>query len=233
MKRPLSAPLKALLLVGLFVLPAALFYIMVYGGYHRVKRLRFYGPHRIEWRRERGQTFADTLYYQVPVFSGEDLAGNIYKTDSLKGYVSLVQVLDGALFNSLPKEIVYFGSEALGTFPQLRMLTVFRNQAPRNFNYPWRLTSKLANDSLRWHFMIMEASECDSLVYRGLFASLQRDSLAYDPAGMVLLDKEQHIRGYYNPLLLKDLENMKKEIQHLYREYELAFKTHTLVRIVD
>lgn len=233
MNRPLSTPLKILLLVGLFVLPAAIFYVMVYGGYHKVRRLRFYGPHKVVTNTQRGQTVTDTIFFILPSFSGKDFLGLTYQSDSLLGYVTLVHVLDGRLFRTLPKEIVYFGSEALSTFPDLRMLTIFRNQFPPDFTFPSRLTSRLAGDSLRWHFMVMDSTACDNLVTKGLFATEKTDSLAYDPAGMVLLDKEHHIRGYYNPVLQADINTMKKEIQHLYREYELAFKTHRLVRFVD
>lgn len=233
MNRPLSTPVKILLLVGLFVLPAALFYIMVYGGYHKVHRLRFYGPHKAVTHTQRGQTVTDTVYFTLPSFSGVDFTGKFYHSDSLLGYVTLIHVLDGRLFRTLPKEIVYFGSEALGTFKELRMLTIFRNQFPADFTFPTRLTSRLAGDSLRWHFVAMDSTSCDNLVREGLFATEKADSLAYDPAGIVLVDKEHHIRGYYNPVLQADINNMKKEVQHLYREYELAFKTHRLVRFVD
>lgn len=219
--------------MGLLVFPTVLFYLMVYGGYHKVRRLRFYGPHKAVSRLERGQTVMDTIYFSLPSFSGKDFFGQPYHSDSLLGYVTLMHVLDGQIFRALPKEIVYFGSEALGTFPDLRMLTIFRNQFPTDFSFPSRLTSRLAKDSLRWHFAVLDSTSCDLLIRQGLFATDNPDSLAYDPAGIVLVDKEHHIRGYYNPVLLADINNMKKEVQHLYREYELAFKTHRLVRFVD
>jgi hypothetical protein len=220
-------------LVGLFVLPAAIFYMMVYGGYHRVHRLRFYGPHNTVTRTQRGQSVVDTIYFTLTPFSGLDYLGRPYHSDSLLGYVTLVHVLDGRIFRALPKEIVYFGSEALGTFPDLRMVTIFRNRFPADFSFPSRLTSRLAKDSLRWHFVVLDSASCDLLIRQGLFATENPDSLAYDPAGIALLDKEHHIRGYYNPVLLADINDMKKEVQHLYKEYELAFKTHRLVRFVD
>lgn len=233
MSRPLPGYLKALLLAGLFVLPAALFYIMVYGGHHKVHRLRFFGPHQAVTLKQRGQSVRDTVYFTVHSFTGKDFQGNNYSSDSLSGYVTLVHVLDGEMFKNLPKEIVYFGAEALNTFKDLRMLTVFRSHFPEQFVFPWKLTDRLTGDSLRWHFIAMEGPLCDSLVFRGLFATEKPDSLGYDPAGIVLLDKEQHIRGYYNPVFQTDINNMRKEVQHLYREYELAFKTHRLVRFVD
>ncbi|MCS6982252.1 MAG: hypothetical protein NZM65_08665 [Flavobacteriales bacterium] len=206
---------------------------MVYGGYHRVKRLRFYGPHQVQQVKSRGRLRTDTLYFTVPSFQGFDYAGQVYSSDSLKGKTVLIHVLDAHQFDSLPKQIIYAAAEALDAFPDLRFVTVFVPGFPASFRFPFGLTPRLQGDSLRWHFVRMDSVACQSLLHQGLFARADSSAPQFDPASLVLLDRQGHIRGYYSPVFQTDLQNMKKEILHLFREYELAFKTHRLVRVVD
>jgi len=225
----LSKPLKFALLVALFIGPALVFYLMIYGGYHKVKRLRFYGPHTWETYVIKGKTKIDTLYFTLPKFFGFDYLNHTYNSDSLEGKTYIAQILDGALFDSVPKEVVFSACELMDSYPNLFLLTIFIEKFPAKFKFPSRVTRRLEDDSIRWHFISVPRSYTDLIIKNGFFAT-SKDSLEFDPASFVLIDRDGHIRGYYNPILLQDIQNMKKEVVHLFREYELEFKAHKLVR---
>ena len=226
---------QALILLVLFVAPAAVFYFLVYAGVHKVNRLKFYGPKTIEVKKVRGAEIADTSYHEIPSFSLNRLTVNgmpKFHSDSLKGRIYLAHFLDRSLMQDIPKEIIYACSEILPAFPDLYWITFWdkaEDYSPA-ITLPSSRTKKLKGMDERW----IELAGPDSLVqkikWNGYFKADPAEEEKIDPASVALIDKEGRIRSYFNPVKQTDISNIKKEILLLNKEYELSFKTHRFIR---
>lgn len=229
---------KAVLLGVLFVLPAAIFYFLIYAGVHKVNRLHFYGPKTITHKTVRGAQVADTTYHEIPAFSLTDVS----RTDSvpfpsanLQGRLYLAHFLDRRYLKDIPKEITYAASEILPEFPELRWITIWEHADSATFDYtkPADRTRKLETAGHQW----VELTGNDSLVQylrrEGYFKKDPTSPETFDPSCVVLVDKEGRIRSYFNPVMQAEISNIKKEIILLYKEYELAYKTHRFIEFED
>lgn len=229
---------KALLLFVLFILPAAIFYFLIYAGVHKVNRLHFYGPKTITYKTVRGAQVADTTYHEIPAFSLRDVS----RTDSvpfpsknLEGKLYLAHFLDRAYLKDIPKEITYAASELLPEFPEVRWVTIWEHADSATITYtkPADRTRKLEKAGHQW----VELTGNDSLVQylrtEGFFKPDPASAEKFDPSSVVLVDKEGRIRSYFNPVMQAEISNIKKEIILLYKEYELAYKTHRFIEFED
>lgn len=220
---------KTFVLFALFVLPALLFYLLVYAGVHKVNRLAFYGPKQIIETKKRGAVVADTIYHSIPPFTAQTTQSIPFSDKSLEGKVYLAHFLDMSQLNDIPKEITYVATQILPTYPSIQFITYLYNFNPNtSLTSPSEKTEKLANDQKRWIYVSLSDSTAQFLQKEGYFKSDEKQAVQ-DPSSLALVDMEGHIRGYYNPILQSDISNLKKEISLLYKEYELAFKTHKYI----
>lgn len=225
---------KAILLLTLFVAPAAVFYFLIYAGVHKVNRLHFYGPKKVTVKTVRGAEVADTTYHEIPPFTLQNIAGaepRPYPSKNLEGGLYMAHFLDRKYLDDIPKEVVYAASEILPEYPQLRWVTFWENSDSARITYtpPSERTRKLKDTDHRW----IELTGNDSLIHylktEGYFKADPNSSEKFDPSSVMLIDKEGRIRSYFNPVMQADLSNIKKEILLLYKEYELAYRTHRFI----
>lgn len=221
---------KVAVLFALFVLPALLFYLMVYTGVHKVNRLHFYGPRTITEIQRRGATVYDTSYHSIPAFAAKDVNGVPFSSKSIQGKIYLAHFLDMSQLNDIPKEVTFMATETLPLYKSIEFVS-FLEKAPAGLKLelPSARTAKLSGCDTRWHYVSLSDSLAHYLKTEGYFKKDPADSLSIDPGSVALIDMEAHIRGYYNPVMQSDGSNLKKEISMLYKEYELAFKTHKYI----
>lgn len=221
---------KILVLVALFILPAFFFYLLVYTGKHKVNRLHFYGPKEIVQVEKRGSIIYDTTYHSIPFFQAQTLDNIPFTAKTLEGKIYLAHFLDMANLKDIPKEITYIASEILPTFPSILFVSYLENTTnDLNLQAPSERTKKLDGTDNRWSYVKVDSTTAQYLKLEGYFKPSPTDTVEYDPASIVLVDMEGRIRGYYNPAFSSDISNLKKEISLLYKEYELAFKTHKYI----
>jgi len=221
---------KIAVLFTLFILPALLFYLMVYTGVHKVNRLHFYGPRTITETQRRGTTVYDTTYHSIPAFAAKDLNGVPFTSKSVQGKIYLAHFIDMSQLQDIPKEVTYLAAETLPLYQSVEFVSFLEKMpAGLRIEAPSAKTSKLNNCDVRWHYVNVNDSLSSYLKNEGYFKKDPQDTLNADPGSVVLVDMEGHIRGYYNPVLQSDASNLKKEISMLYKEYELAFKTHKYI----
>lgn len=229
--------IKVLVLLVLFIAPAAIFYFLIYAGVHKVNRLKFYGPKTVTYKKVRGAEVADTTYHEIPAFKLTNIAGSEpmpYNSTNLREKIYLAHFMNRDMMKDMPKEITYAVSEILPEFPDLIWVTFWENADTANITYtlPSERTRKLKGTDNRW----IELKGNDSIISRlktnGYFARDSADA-SFDPSSVVLIDKEGRIRSYFNPVMQGEIANIKKEILLLHKEYELAYKTHRFIQFND
>ena len=226
---------KAGVLLGLFIAPAAVFYVLVYAGVHKVNRLRFYGPKTVQVKTVHGSRVADTTYHTVPPFSltSGGASGPLpFHSKNLENRLYVAHFLDRSRLDGIPKEITYAASEILPEFPQLYWVTFWEHADSAGITYtpPGERTRKLEGTENRWIELTGNDSLIQYLKTEGYFKKDPASRQTFDPSSIVLVDKEGHIRSYFNPVMQAEISNVKKEIILLYKEYELAYKTHRFIQ---
>lgn len=186
----------------------------------------------------RGSEVADTTYHEIPAFSLRDIS----RTDSvpfpsknLENRLYLAHFLDRSYLNDIPKEITYAVSEILPEFPQLSWVTIWAHADSSRFTYikPSERTRKLEGADHQWIELTGKDSLVEYLRTEGFFKKDPASPETFDPSSVALIDKEGRIRAYFNPVMQAELSNIKKEIILLYKEYELAYKTHRFIQFED
>lgn len=221
---------KILVLFALFVLPSIAFYLLIYSGKHKVNRLHFYGPKEVTVIEKRGSIIYDTIYHSIPYFQSQTLDNVPFSTKTLEGKVYLAHFIDMSQLTDIPKEVTYIASEILPTYQRLEFVTFLENaNDSTKIVSPADKTKKLKDANNRWHYVSLDAYSSEYLKTEGYFKPNPTDTITYDPGSIALIDMEGRIRGYYNPVFSSDISNLKKELSLLYKEYELAFKTHKFI----
>lgn len=231
-----NGKIKVIVLLVLFIAPAAIFYFLIYAGVHKVNRLKFYGPKTVTMKKIRGSEVADTSYHEIPPFTLTNVSasGVSYNSKNLQNKIYLAHFLDRNKMKEMPKEITYAVSDVLPFFPEIVWVTFWENADTATIPYtlPSERTRALEGMDHRW----IELKGNDSLITwlknAGYFAKDPADP-AFDPSSVVVVDKEGRIRSYFNPVMQGEITNVKKEIVLLQKEYELAYKTHKFIEFND
>jgi hypothetical protein len=171
------------------------------------------------------------VYHQIPSYVAERTDKSPYNSDSVLGKkIYLFHFLDFRVLKDIPTEVVFCASEILPIFKDLRFVTMVEYaDSTLSFPAPSSRTLKLTGCDNRWDVITANDTLLKSLKYEGYFKQDPSDSVIQDPYCLVLIDREKHIRGYYNPVKMKEISEMKKEILMLFKEYELAFKTNKYI----
>lgn len=222
---------KAFVLAGLLFFPSLLFYLFLFTGTHRVKRLPFYGPREIIQQEFRGKIIEDTTYYEIPAFNWNLHNGDTMGHLSLEGKIWITHYLPIDTLQSagvfIPKTIIYAAKEALLADSSILFITQFRGYIPgTEVPKPESYTPAFMGNSHRWLFVTGPDSIVEQTGQAYIFPEWTFQSAPPDPLSLVLIDKERRIRGYYNPLKAADISRMKEDIGMLIREYSLDYRTH-------
>jgi hypothetical protein len=229
--RKLHNTQKALLLVGLLLVPSAMFYFFMVTGVHRVSRLPFYGPVSTIEVMKRGRLREDTVYYEVvlpELFARAN--GDHFDNSALLGSIWVGHILPYAALNQgdffFPKEIIYSAKEMLSSLPEGYFVTFIQGDTAilnaETFVWPSSFSSSLIPHSEHWVYAW--GSAVDDLLGMGGFFPTGTEGK--DPQSLVLVDKEGRIRGFYNPIKAGDVKNLSEDLLHLRQEYTLDYKTH-------
>jgi hypothetical protein len=229
--KPFSSFKKIGILVVLLIMPTAIFYFLVYAGVHKVNRLKIYGPKEIVESSRRGATVYDTVYHSVQPVPLTDLKGRPFNMQNLAGKIYLVHFIDHALLDDIPKEIVFDVADFLPGFKELLMVSIFENyDSAKVIPKPSERSRKLQNEDEKWIYLTGDSAHLFKLKFEGYFKADPQEPVKLDPYSLVLVDRDARVRGYYNPIMLKEINEMKKEISMLYKEYELALKGNKYIR---
>jgi hypothetical protein len=132
--------------------------------------------------------------------------------------------------NYIPKEVIYFASDLLIFNKEPYFITFVLTEENQILTKPETQAFKGNED--RWYIVKGTQEELDYIWKEGFFKDDPYRGQA-DLFSIVLLDRQQRIRSYYNPILLTDIKAAQKELVLLQKEYELEFKTHKLIEFVD
>ena len=228
-----AAPIKKVAILGGILLFIAVLFILFTPRFgfvkHHFKPLPVFGPRDVEYRTVNGEEIADTIFHTVPDFSFTDQSGNSFTQEDVKGKIlvvdfmftsctgwcpimtsqmqRLVWKLDGPAFDD-----VLFLSHTVD--PEHDTPEVLSKYARQN---------KINTD--RWKLLTGDKKSLYEHGVYGFFLAAEKDALA--PEGflhskmMVLVDREGHIRGYYDGLSAKEVDMAGDDIKMLLKEEKI------------
>jgi len=215
------------MLLVLLVLPVCVyFFLKIFGKNHFA--LPTYFPQDIEERIVNGKTIHDTIFHQVPSFrllssSGDSVTekiteNNIYVADF---FFTTCPGICPQMSNQLKRV-----QEAFIDNPEVLILS--HTVDPENDTLPvlQAYAEKYKAIKGKWFFLTTNKNTTYDLAQKGYFISALEDSNYTDSDRfvhsdkLVLVDKQKHIRGYYNGTDEKEVDRLILEISVLLKEYE-------------
>ena len=217
---------KIFVLISLLALPTVLFYFFIYTGVHKVSRLPFYGPFQLIEKTVKGNKVKDTLYFEIPSVKLLKLDSTAFNPIQLERRIYITHFLDFSKLDSIPNQIIFCASEILNKHTDIYFVTYLEHYKNQSIPLPSSYTKSLKGKDTSWVFVIVPDNKLDSIKKNGYFINDPDVKTPPDPYSMVLVDKEQRIRGYYNPTWATDIKRANGETEYLKKEYILNYRTH-------
>lgn len=214
---------KVLILVTILAVPGFLYNILQDQGKNRYKPLPFFGPKKIAstFHSVRGKQVPDTIYHNIGDFKLVNQNGD---TVTARGYEGKIKVLN-LFYTKGNTEAVQIANKAM----QALELAYNRNKVvsfislsidPINDtpevlkDYATRLSAKAG----KWDLLSGDSTTMYNLINKGLFVDAHQENTGAEQKFVysnmfVLLDYQNHIRGYYEATSQEDLSKLDDEIK--------------------
>lgn len=179
-----------------------------------------------------GETIIDTVYHTIPNFSFIDQDGLPYTSDSLKGKIYVADFF----FTTCPSICPVMTAQMNQLYWKLDK-SAYQNvhyisyTVNPDYDTPEVLKAYAKKNDVntkRWRFVTGEKKEIYELGVLGYYLNAQEDALA--PGGFlhsnlfVLVDKEGHIRGYYDGTNSDEIRVLAGDIAMLIASYKRKAK---------
>lgn len=220
---------KFLILGGItaFVVGLFLFFAPWLGlAKHRFNYLPFYGPRETVMVQRDGRSVVDTIYATVPPFSFIDRYGKPFTDRNVEGKILVVDFFFTRCTTICPKMGVQMQQLQLKLDDAAYNDVVFLSHTvDPEHDTPEVLDAyarKLQADTARWKFLTGSKADIYLQGAEGYYLAAKEDVLA--PEGFlhsdrfVLVDKNRHIRGYYEGTTMAGMNALAADLKMLLKE---------------
>lgn len=225
--------IKPLLLLAILILPSAL-YLLLTTGKHNIKSLQFFGPKSTVEKNVNGKIVVDTVYHSIRPFTLLDQDSTEFNSVArLKDKIYVVNFF----FTSCPticketQSLLRTVQERFSNFEDVDLLSITvdpDNDTPSKLN---EFSKIVGANKDQWFFLTGNRDYIYELASKDFLLNASKDSTA--PGGflhsdmMLLIDRNQHIRGMFEGSSAKDVKRLIDEVKVLIAEYNLAKKSNT------
>ena len=220
---------KVAILGGLavFVLGLFLFFSPLVGMVkHHYNFLPYFGPKELVVVQRDGEPTVDTVYATVPPFSFIDRNGRVFTDKLVEGKILVVDFFFTRCTTICPR--------MSGEMQQLQLkldddayedVVFLSHSVDPEHDTPAVLDAyarKLQADTSRWKFLTGNKTDIYLLGAEGYYLAAREDVLAPDgflhSEKFVLVDKERHIRGYYDGTSTEEVNALAADVKMLLKE---------------
>ncbi len=217
--KPASKKLKIAGLVSILMLPA-IFLILMSSGKHKFNFLPYYGP-------KTPIAEGDTLFHTLPPFALTDQNGSVFTDENLTGKI----VVADFFFTTCPTICPVMSNKMrelqfkLTKDPAFNDVHIVSHTVDPETDTPQVLDSyayRIEADLNNWTFLTGNKDDIYQLATEGYLVSAMED---VEAAGgflhsekFVLLDRQHHIRGFYDGTDFDDVNRLFDEIKVLLKE---------------
>jgi len=183
---------QGLLLLLILIFPSLL-YVILSTGKHDIARVEYYGPREAV----QGSEFPDTIYYQVePVSLEVQVGDSLMGLDQLDGNIRVLHFFCTSCYEANYRVLEQVGKvySRFKDKPDVRIVSILIDSTD---------TEDSLEEAMRGYGMGSDKWFAVKLP-KDMFMNFQREGLLMNEeqsgnlSTLVLLDKERHIRGYYD-----------------------------------
>jgi protein SCO1/2 len=208
---------RIFILASIIILPC-LFWLLLTTGKNHYKHLEVFGPKDVD---EKG----DTIYHAVPSFSFINQDGKTISDKDVDGKIYVASFFFATCPTICPKmnENLRGVTENFKKLPDIKFLSFTVN--PENDSVPVlkEYAAKRNADSTQWWFLTGNKDSIYALASKGYLVPAASGKTAADffhSQNFILVDKEKHIRGFYDGMKDADVRKLNDEIKVLLVEYK-------------
>jgi len=193
---------------------------------HHFKPLPYFGPRDVEYRTENGVEVADTIYHTIPKFSFTDQDGNTFSSTDVEGKILVVDFM----FTTCTGWCPIMTSQMLRldwkledpAFDDILFLSHTVDPETDTPEVLYKYARKNKIDTERWKLLTGDRTALYEHGVYGFFLAAKEDALAPDgflhSNMFVLVDREGHIRGYYDGLKTEEVNLVASDVKMLLKE---------------
>ena len=216
------------LFVCCFVIPG-IFIFGMFRSFHSdipVRLLPYYGTTKYDTLKKGTSILIDTNYFHVPGFHFRSQNGNEVTDRDLAGSIYVAEYFitsDSGKYRTTMKnmETVY---QEFKENPDVKFVSFTGDSAALLRKYAREYDA----DATQWLFLTGNKNDLFKLARYGYLLEPGTDEAKFNlTSQLVLVDKEGHIRGYYDGARDREIEKLKVEINLLLRTYDYD-KKHTI-----
>lgn len=180
--------------------------------------LPHYGPAKLE----PGST--DSVFYTVPPFQSKGVDGTIVSTETLKNQIYLVSFLNSKDLESTQISSQLYRVQAkLGHLKKEFQIITLLTDASDSLQKVDVFTNKVHANPKMWWAATSSQNELQSLLTEGLLLPIEKSTVLtsnlWYSSKLVLIDKKNQIRGYYDGKSVKEVNRLIDEVVVLAAEY--------------
>lgn len=216
--------------IALFVLGLFIFFAPWLGlAKHRFNFLPYFGPRETVVVERDGKQVVDTIYAEVPPFSFIDRYGKPFTSKHVEGKILVVDFFFTRCTTICPKMSVQMQQLQLKLDdPAYADVVFLSHTVDPEHDTPEVLDAyarKLQADTARWKFLTGAKADIYLQGSEGYFLAAKEDVLAPDgflhSEKFVLVDKERHIRGYYDGTTMEGMNALAADLKMLLKEEKI------------
>jgi len=209
---------KRILLLLLLLAPVVFVILLKYGSFRAGVKLPIYGERFL------AEGAKDTTYHTVGNFSFTDQHGNILTQDSIKGKIRIVNFFFARCAGVCPRmnrnlELVHDKYRESPDIIFISHTVDPENDSAEVLNqYAQRFGAKYK----RWYFVTGRYDDIARIQNEYLLPKADgssADQIAHSQH-IILVDKEGRVRGAYDGLNMKEVQNLKDDVKLLLAEYK-------------
>lgn len=210
---------RSIILLSILVLPS-LAYFLLKTGKNNFKHLAIFGP------RDVAVNGKDTIYHQVPPFSFVNQEGKTVTDKDFDGKIYVADFFFTTCEGICPKMAIQMNRVVRKFKDEKDVVLISHTVNPEHDSVP--VLAEYAKtydaDSKKWAFVTGNKKEIYDIARNGYFISALKgdggpEDFIHDDK-LILVDKEKHIRGYYDGTSPKEVNRLLDEIKVLLGEYK-------------
>lgn len=216
--------------IAVFILALFLFFSPMLGLVkHSFNFLPYYGHKEVDYVERDGRLVADTIYAKLPPFSFIDRYGRPFTNEHVKGKIIVADFFFTRCTTICPKMSIQMQQLQLKLDdPAFDDVVFLSHTVDPEHDTPEVLDAyarKLQADTSRWKFLTGNKEDIYLLGAEGYYLATREDVM--DPDGFlhsekfVLVDKEGHIRGYYDGTTWDGMNAIAADIKMLLKEEKI------------
>lgn len=213
------------IIVLLVLLLPSLLYVFLTTGKHNFIRVAYYGPKETVKKIVDGKEQIDTIYHSIPPFRFVNQDGDTITQEQYKGKIYVADFFFTTCQSICPKMAANLMTvqTKFKDYDSVAILSHTVNPEIDTVAVLKRYSEMVHANTKRWNFVTGKRSDIYNLAIKGYLLPVAEDEAAeggfLHSEQLVLVDKDAHIRGFYDGTSIVEINKLNDDIKTLMAEY--------------